>query len=252
VNKYGLPRTIPSDIKRAVRQHCGFGCVVCGASIYEYDHFNPPYSEAEKHDPNGITLLCPTHHSEKTRGVLPIETVREFNSAPTAHYDGQTAITRPYFKHIPSLALGGGAVIENTPIPVMVRGVPLIEFLPPERGSEISRINAYITGEDGRSSLRIVENEWIVDSGVWDYEWVGRRMTIRDNTGSTALQITVYPPELIEIDRLRFNRDGFNVVLTRTELQINGSRLIDCIISNCPIGIALGDPVPAGGAIAFG
>ena len=29
---------IDNDIKPIVRQHCGFGCVMCGIPFYHYDH----------------------------------------------------------------------------------------------------------------------------------------------------------------------------------------------------------------------
>ena len=238
-NAHGLGRDIPKDVKRAVRQRCGFGCIICGASIYQYDHFEPEFSEALCHDPEGITLLCPTHHDEKTRGVLPIELVKRHNLDPTPVKDGQTSVTRPYFDHIPSLALGGGMLVENTPIPVMVRGIPMIEFMAPESGSQMARINANITSEDGSSGLRIVDNEWIVDTGVWDYEWVGQRMTIRDDKGNVSLQIAIFPPELIRIDKLRYRRSGVDVTITQTEIVANGVCFSNCLASNCYIGISL-------------
>jgi hypothetical protein len=244
-----LSRTIPADVKRAVRQHCGFGCVLCGASIYEYDHFDPPFVLAERHDPEGITLLCPTHHSEKTRGVLPLEAVRRANASPAALQNGETTVSRPYFDHIPSLLLGGGILIENTPVPLEIDGVPLIKFAEPEEGSKVARIFATITSENGEHLLSIEDNEWIVRSGVWDYEWVGQRMTIRDDSGAVSLQIVVYPPKLIEIDRLRFKRGGFDVIVTRTELRVNGGTFVNCVSSDCPVGMALGKSSARAGGI---
>ena len=238
-NAHGLGRAIPADVKRAVRQRCGFGCVICGASIYEYDHFDPRYANAKTHDPDGITLLCPTHHSEKSRGILPESILRQANSKPATHLNGYTSVERPYFDHIPSLAIGGGLLVENTPVPVLVSGVPLIEFLPPEDDSRIARINATITSDDGASLLRIVSNEWIVESGVWDYEWVGQRMTIRDGRGSVSLQMTIFPPKFISVDKLRFKSAGYDVVITPTELTVNRNMFIDCVAKNCHVGMSL-------------
>lgn len=31
-------RNIPLPIQREVRQRCGFGCVICGMPLYEYEH----------------------------------------------------------------------------------------------------------------------------------------------------------------------------------------------------------------------
>ena len=43
--------------KRAVRQRCGFGCVLCGKPIYQYDHMHG-YTLENADDPDAITLLC--------------------------------------------------------------------------------------------------------------------------------------------------------------------------------------------------
>lgn len=76
-NKYGLSRDIPADVKRAVRQACGYGCIICGAAIVEYEHVDPPFPEAREHDPRAIALLCPQCHAKVTRGFLAKQTVKE-------------------------------------------------------------------------------------------------------------------------------------------------------------------------------
>jgi hypothetical protein len=65
VNKHGLRRAIPEEVKRLVRQNSGFGCVLCGLSLYHYDHIDPPFKEAQAHRPEDICLLCPDHHERK-------------------------------------------------------------------------------------------------------------------------------------------------------------------------------------------
>lgn len=88
MNKYNRGRNIPSEVKREVRQRCGLGCVICGNLIYDYDHFNPPYAEAEEHDADGIILLCSNHHSRKTRRLLPDELIREYALNPICKRQG--------------------------------------------------------------------------------------------------------------------------------------------------------------------
>jgi len=67
VNKHCLKREIPAAVKRTVRQACGFGCMVCGEAIYEYEHIDPEFAEAKEHSPDAIGLLCPTCHARVTR-----------------------------------------------------------------------------------------------------------------------------------------------------------------------------------------
>ena len=68
-------RNIPLPIQRDVRRRCGFGCVLCGLPLYEYDHMLG-WAQAQEHAANEITLLCDQHHREKTNGLLPSGAVR--------------------------------------------------------------------------------------------------------------------------------------------------------------------------------
>ncbi|WP_198036130.1 hypothetical protein [Salegentibacter sp. T436] len=63
-------RNIPLPIQREVRQRCGFGCVICGLPLYEYEHMEE-WAKVKRHDAEEITLLCDRHHREKTAGLLP-------------------------------------------------------------------------------------------------------------------------------------------------------------------------------------
>ena len=70
-----------AGIMREVRQRCGFGCVICGRPIYEYDHILG-WAKVKRHVASEITLLCDNHHREKTAGFLPNERVIEADKAP--------------------------------------------------------------------------------------------------------------------------------------------------------------------------
>ena len=47
-NQHGLSRSIPEDVKQHVRQECGFGCVICGNIIIDYEHIDPGFAEARE------------------------------------------------------------------------------------------------------------------------------------------------------------------------------------------------------------
>lgn len=61
-NIHGLARDIPENVRRQVRQECGFGCVICGLAIIQYHHIDPEFVDAEIHDPKKIVLLCGSCH----------------------------------------------------------------------------------------------------------------------------------------------------------------------------------------------
>jgi 5-methylcytosine-specific restriction endonuclease McrA len=72
---------IPDGIKREVRQRCGFGCVLCGFPIYEYEHIID-YSIVREHVAANLTLLCPNHHAQKTRKLISRQVVETANANP--------------------------------------------------------------------------------------------------------------------------------------------------------------------------
>ena len=164
-NKFGLSRHIPEETKREVRARCGFGCVICGVTVTEYEHFYPDFAEAKVHDANCIALLCPTHHGLVTKGVLPKEQIAAGSKDPAAKQAGFSRYNHPWFTGIPSLKMGGSVLIQRTPIPIQVFGEDLLQFDPPEQGGDIARISASVRDSNGSQFLRVEQNEWQVIDG---------------------------------------------------------------------------------------
>ena len=61
-----------------MRQHCRFGCVICGCPIFQIDHMTP-YERVHVHELANLTALCPNHHADKTSGRLAEPQVRAAN-----------------------------------------------------------------------------------------------------------------------------------------------------------------------------
>src|SRR4030042_2333444 len=74
-------RNIPLPIQREVRRRCGFGCVICGMPLYEFEHMLG-WAKVPRPVTEEITLMCDQHHRERTAGLLPIEAVSEANANP--------------------------------------------------------------------------------------------------------------------------------------------------------------------------
>jgi hypothetical protein len=153
---------IPDPIKRAVRRRCGFGCVFCGAPIYDYDHIEP-FSSEQSHAANNLTLLCPNHHREKTAGRLAIECVREANLSPRNNASPYTAYHQLYFQGSSfRLRLGGTwftvcfDAIADKFIAVLIDERPLFSF---RRESAKLLIDLALYHEDGNLLLEIDRSE---------------------------------------------------------------------------------------------
>jgi hypothetical protein len=240
-NRFGLNRHIPHDVKRVVRQECGFGCVICGATIVEYEHFLPDFTDAQEHDPKRIALLCPNHHASATKGLLPKHKVKEARAAPFAKRAGFSTFNHPYFQGIPNLRIGGGAVIENTPVPIRVKGVDLIRFDAAEDGSGVCRISANLFDTSGKTALSVSENEWRVHNHIFDFENIGNRYIFRDMQKKVILCLRMEAQHgLIAIEKLSSIIDGVLVVADEQKLSVNRSTFSGCMASNCAVGFDFG------------
>lgn len=211
VNKHGLSRHIPEDVKRRVREMCGFGCVICGNGIIEYEHIEPEFHNATKHDPAGITLLCPQCHAKKTRKFLSVETVKAAMAKPMALQKG-------YAKEVFDIGGGrpiivfAGSIIRNCPVPLLIAGHPLFTIEQPEENGGPFRLSGDFYDSQGKPSLSIVNNEWQAWAGNWDVTVSGGAITIHEDTGRIHLVLRSDPPDTIIVERLNMTYQHWEII----------------------------------------
>jgi hypothetical protein len=97
LNKHDLSRRIPADVRRALRQEAGFGCVKCGFAFCEYEHIDPEFADATDHDVTKMAFLCKRCHGEVTAGISSKDSVwaaksGAFLQAPEAGVEGQSRV----------------------------------------------------------------------------------------------------------------------------------------------------------------
>ena len=239
-NQHGLSRAIPETIKRDVRRKCGFGCVICGTTIAEYEHFHPDFVNAQVHDADGIALLCPTDHAKVTKGIIPKDQVADAVKSPRSLSQGFSKDSHPYFKGIPNLKFGGGALVSRTPIPLCVKGVNVVAFDEPEDGSDVARISASLQNASGDQCLLIEDNEWKVLSGDWDFEQKSNRYIFKGRAGDIFLQIQMRAPDALVIERLATCIHGIPIEITEEKMMIGTNTFYGGVMSNCRVGMMIG------------
>lgn len=209
-NRFGLSRTIPDPIKREVRQRCGFGCVLCGMAVCQYEHIDPPFSEAKTHDPTAIALLCGSHHDKVSRGLMSKQTIKNALASPRALQHGFSFDTFDVGSNAPSVRLGTLTALRPRTI-LRVFGENVIEVAPPEQTGGPFRISAVFSDKEGREIFRIKDNVWETPIGNWDVEIVGPRITLRSAPRALLLQLRVEPPDLLVIERLEMYYQGTHI-----------------------------------------
>jgi hypothetical protein len=143
-NKDGLTRDISNDVARQVRQRDGFGCVICGSAFYTYEHFDPEFVDAEKHDPHGICLLCGTCHRRKTSRLLSTESVKKAVLHPKCKETGFSWGALDVGNEHPEIILGSFTAYKAKVL-IEIYGEEIFSVLPPENPGGPYRINARVT-----------------------------------------------------------------------------------------------------------
>lgn len=248
MNKEQRP-PIPSEIKREVRQRCGFGCVICGMPLYEYEHMLE-WAAVKRHVASEITLLCRQHHGEKTNGLLPKENVIEANKSP---FNLKTGVSKNHLLHYSGknvkLALANSVFqFNDLPenyffAPLVVDGLPVVGFRV-EDGKLLMQFIAF--NEFNVPVLEIVDNELIYRTEQWDIEWVGQKLTVREDHRKILLQLVFEPPHTIRIAKGRILLNGIELLIGTDYIfcSNNSSFLSSNQTTNFPVGLAIGDPTP--------
>lgn len=232
---------IPPRLKREVRQRCGFGCVVCGAPIYHYEHM-VDYAKELKHEAENITLLCPNHHQDKTNKLLPLEKVRDANAHPRNLKTGSSKPRYYYFgSERPTVILGSVAFTmpERDFAAIIIDDHPIVGFKF-EDGQALLQLALY----DGQNNLvlQVVDNELVYSVDLWDVEWVGSVLTIRQQERDILLRTKFVPGEnLVEIDRGKLQYNNVELEIWRDCLAVLNSRnIFGGFTIEAPIGLLIG------------
>jgi hypothetical protein len=250
------PRDIPEPIKRHVRQRCGFGCVICGLPLFEYEHLKG-WANVQRHMAEEITLLCDRHHREKTAGLLPLADVAAADVNP---FNRRAGVSASYDLHFAGnrceLVIGSNrAVIDHLAegtgmCALMVDGVSLAHF----RLSEGRLLLSFLLFDEiNRLILRVLDNEVVYVADIWDIELVGTNLVLRQAARQILADI-VFDPDAgrVIVSRGRFLLNGVEVLITPDYALVVNNRMqfSHTSIENCAFGLVLGEmPQEFGAAV---
>lgn len=240
-NRLGLGRTIPSPVKREVRKRCGFGCVRCGFSLYDYEHFDPDFKDATEHNPDGITLLCMQCNQKRNRKVLSVETVRLANENPKCLEQGFANEAFDFGTEPIEIAFAG-VTFKNCTHLIRVLGIPILSIASPENVGEPYQLSGRFADDCGEATLKIENNVWSAGADNWDVECEGPKITIRRGPGDIVLVLKSEPPKKLIVERLNMEFEGMyfrgNKDLLETSYdQKNWNTFSGCSMENCFIGM---------------
>ncbi|SDD36038.1 trigger factor [Mycolicibacterium neoaurum] len=233
---------IPDPMKREVRQRCGFGCVICGHPIYEYEHMDD-YAAVQTHESDNLTLLCDGHHRLKTSGLLPIEVVRRADAHP--HNRRQSAST-PFnlFYTGSEASVLVGSVETRTErrdvAAIVIDGHPIIGYRFEDEQC-LLQMNLY--DETNELVLQVCDNELVYATTRWDIEFVGSTLTVRNGLGDIYIEIRFRVPRQVYIPRGRIFYNNVELEIWPECLTIvnNAVTLGKVTVLGCQAALVIGE-----------
>lgn len=239
-------RDIPEPIKRQVRQRCGFGCVICGLPLVQYEHMEE-WAIVKRHVADEITLLCDRHHREKTGRLLPKEVVAKNNLDPFNLRSGVTPPYNFYFQgglaeavigtnSIKASNLQGGIAV------LVIDGKVLIGF---HFEDDHLLLNMTLFDECNNCILHIDRNQLRFSTSPWDIELIATTLTIRSAAREILMEIIFSPPDKVTINRGRILRNGVEILIRPTHLFFvnNSYKMSGATIEGSSFGIMIGDEI---------
>jgi len=233
---------IPEAIKRSVRQRCAYGCVICGLPVYEYDHM-VDWSVTRRHVAEEITLLCPVHHSEKTRGLRTVDEIVAADADPANRRVGWTAPYGLSFKSTDpaTLRIGSNWIRWHESFSaVVVDDVVLFGF---RRDGTSLGLRLLLHNEFNEPELVIENSVVLLNSGAWDIQFEGQLLTVRRSLGDIVLRVRFEPPAQVTLERalLAYNGVLIDVRPGSTEFMVGNVKVRTVgSLAEAPIGIKAG------------
>ncbi|MBB3602276.1 trigger factor [Mycolicibacterium sp. BK556] len=213
------------------------------------------YSKVLKHEAENITLLCPTHHTEKTNKLMPLDRIYEANANPFNHRSGiTTAHALSFGLQRPKIIVGSMMFTSDTTdfAAVVIDGNPLVGFSFRE-GHALLQIRLY--DERNRLVLKVQDGELVHTTNVWDCSFVGSTLTVRRAARDIMLRMRLSPnANLVEIDRGSLQHNGIQVEIWPDLCAVlNTAFVLSDIAMVSPIGFLIGkNPRNYTGAFEFG
>jgi hypothetical protein len=213
-NKHGLSRDLPSDVALTVRQKCGFGCVICGQAICDYEHIDPEFKDATHHDPEKIVLLCPGCHSKVTRKFLSKDSVKIAALNPKTKSNGFSFDKFDIGPGCPSVTIGN-IRSERVRCIIKIDDDEILSVKPPTSHGGPFLLSARLINEFGEEILSIVDNIFQVRDSSWDVTISGGKIRIFSNAKNISLYLRTENPGKIIIEKIRMKHK--NVLILAKE-----------------------------------
>ena len=234
-NKHGLSRKINKNVKKEVRKNSYYGCVICGNGIIQYEHFDPEFKDAKKHDSNGIALLCGRCHDSKTKGLYSTKKVKQAYLNPYNKNNKNNKDSQLYLDFIdkPKMILGSNTFFNYESI-IEIYGDKVMSV---NIENNVLQINFTIMDEK-RNILFMIENNNLVYnlSNDYDFEFIANRFYIRKDN-KDIFEMHINARESLHIVLMDMKYRDVSLSVKGDDVKISNAGKQNVNISNCNVSV---------------
>lgn len=255
-----MERKPPQEVLRILRREVGFGCPVpdCRNPYLTWHHFDPPWSQRQHHNPEGMIALCREHHDKADAGAFTVAQLRVLKSEwaeSRVEVGGRFDWMRREL-----LAVVGGNFYLDTPVILEFRREKAIWFERDDEGHFLLNVRMLTT--TGEPRTRIENNFWVLRGSPADVEAPpsGRRVRVRyDNGDEIAIEFfevqgaddlvrryasarprewgVDFPITAVEV---RSNAAGSNFWFGPDSAQLGGITMTGCFMRSVGVAVSIG------------
>jgi trigger factor len=213
---------IPEKIKRAVRQRCRFGCVICGIPLFHYDHIEE-YADVQEHKAENLTLLCPNHHQSKTSNRLSKDLLLKRNAKPFNEGHGLTAksaVSLVSAGNVAKFFAGGNTflfpIVPRQLFPCITIDGEVVAGLTVEDGALL--LDLKLHDATGATSMLSERGEVAISTGNRDYRLEGETLSIRSAPANIIVELEYFADGFWLKRGQFFGANGVELTIHETEL----------------------------------
>ena len=224
-------RKIPEAVRRAVREECGYCCVMCGRLNCDYEHIEP-YHVVQSHDVENIALLCIECHGEVTRNRISKSEVDRARRSPFYLHDkGHPSYRMPLTRNA-DVDIGGNQFtgIDLNSSPVCFYYLPNGSYLFAEWRDGIPLFTGEVHNINGKCVLAIEENTLTLRVGTfWDFRFEGSSFKLWAGTRQVLCELQISASTL-GVRRMRALCPYAAVDISESEVRMYAGRT-DYVVS---------------------
>lgn len=205
-NKHGLKRYINEPTRKQIREDAGYGCVVCGTLFCDYEHIEPEFHDAERHDPEKMTLLCTGCHGKVTGERKSKRRVWEAKTNPYCKI--HNVIREEIDPSVMPTIQIGNSLFHDVEIILSLHGKPLVWLEPPTQTGEPFLVSAIFYDDKGAYVASLNRNQFTSVLGTHDVWGKGTRIEIRPQKGVVGLTLNIKGDKPVNVERISMNYLG--------------------------------------------